>query len=465
MNSNKTVGVYSDEEFDNQGLSGAIKSKNGRRSFFIPLIGSILAAFGLWLFVIWGNNTCTGIPILLVGNEQLMSNNYTVSSIEPATVDLVFRGKDDVIKRITADPSLVTASVYVFGSNEEDGETIDGVFDSEDQIAEGEYTVELKISTPEGVTCSTKSVKITVSKASSKEFSTNDAGVAPNGPVRLNMSNYSFANGISLDSQTVVEKSVTVIGDQKRVESIDYISLNVDWLKDLTGDATVYVTPVACDRYGDVIDSEFLRFEPSSLEVNVKVNKYKTLSLVTKKEAGDTANYTLSTASVVVIGPVLEIDRLPDTIEISVLKQNLAQKNYLLNASDLGRNIKFLTNDGEESTFTVIVEKQKNVLVTDVEISAEDIIVLPPSEDLYELAEEKVIVRVEYLPLSVESSRLTAEDLIVVLDLSKAAVGSGEYDLSVSFKPGGTKAERYISVICEKVSVIVRDAPAESTEG
>ena len=151
MNTNKTVGVYNDGEFNNAGLSGAIKNKNTRKSIFIPLIGSIIAAFGLWLFVIWGNNTCTGITVDVVGNAQLMSNSYTVSAVEPATVDLVLKGKDEVIKRITDDPSLISASVYVFAFNDENGQRIDGVFDNEGDIAEGEYTVELKINMPEGV--------------------------------------------------------------------------------------------------------------------------------------------------------------------------------------------------------------------------------------------------------------------------------------------------------------------------
>ena len=131
--------------------------------------------------------------------------------------------------------------------------------------------VDLKITVPEGVSCNAKTVKVTIAQASSKEFSTTGADLSNSGPVHLNMNNYSFANGISLDRLMIVEESITVIGDQHQVEQIDYLSLDIDWLKDLSDDATVYVTPVACDRYGDVIDSKFLRFEPASVEVNVKV--------------------------------------------------------------------------------------------------------------------------------------------------------------------------------------------------
>ena len=456
MDTNKTVAVYSDGEFANQGLTGAIKNKSNRKSFFIPLICSIIAAFGLWLFVIWGNNTCTGIPIEVVGNAQLMSNNYTVSAVEPATVDLVFKGKDEVIKRITDDPSLISASVYVFSSVVGAEIAIDGIFEKEDEIAPGVYTVELMITAPEGVSCSTKTVKVTVSKASVKEFSTEQAGSSKDAPVRLNMSNYSFANGISLDSQSVVEKSVTVIGDQTRVEAIEYISLNVDWLKDLTGDATVFVTPVACDRYGDVIDSEFLRFEPATLEVNVKVNKQKTLTLVPKKAADDTATYTLSVPSVTVIGPVLEIDRLSDTLEITV-GQDLPSRHYTVAASSLGSNVRFLTKNGEIDAFTLIADKKVGTVTKELLIKAENVIVLSP-EDLsltFDKAEYKIVVT--YLPAAEDAAELSEEDLTVVLDLQSALAGTAEYDLSVSFKAGGDKAEKYLTVTAEKVKVTLTE--------
>lgn len=453
MDTSKTVGVYSDGEFDNQGLTGAIKNKNARKSFFIPLIGSIIAAFGLWLFVIWGNNTCTGIPVEVVGNAQLMSYNYTVSAVEPATVDIVLKGKDEVIKRITDDPSLISASVHVFGSDEEEGGRINGIFEKEDQIAPGEYTVELKITTPDGVSCGTKTVKVTVSKASAKEFSTEQAGSSKDTPVRLNMSNYSFANGISLASQMVAEKSVTVIGDQKRVESIEYLSLDVDWLKDLTGDATVFVTPVACDRYGDVIDSEFLRFEPATLEVNVKVNKQKTLMLVPKKGHGDTAEYRTSVAAVNVIGPVLEIDRLSDTLEFTV-SQDLPTRNYTLSASDVGGNVRFLTKNGESDAFTFTVEKKEGETVKDLVLRAEDIRVLAPLSGNYTLDKTEYKIQVRYVPVS-DGKELSAEDLTVILDLTGAQEGSGEYELSITFKAGGEKVERYISVNAESVKVTV----------
>lgn len=464
MNTNKTVGVYSDGEFDNQGLTGAIKNKTARKSFFIPLIGSIIAAFGLWLFVIWGNNTCTGIPVQVVGNAQLMSNNYTVSSVEPATVDLVFKGKDEVIKRITDDPSLISASVYVFASNDENGVSIDGIFDGEEQIAPGEYTVELKISAPEGVSCSTKTVKVNVSKASAKEFSTADAGSTKDGPVRLNMSNYSFANGISLRSQGVVEKSVTVVGDQKRVDSIEYISLNVDWLKEITGDATVYVTPVACDRYGDVIDSEFLRFEPSTLEVNVTVNKYKTMTLSPKRGAGDTANYTLSSTTVGVIGPVFEIDRLPDELVFSVA-QDIPSRHYTLSSSELGSNVKFLTKNGQSDAFTLVVEKHEGAVSADLVINAEDLVILPPEKGSYSFDKNGYKIQVKYIPVDAESAKLTVSDLLIVLDLSMAVEGSVEYELKVYINASNEKVETLLSVSSEKVKVAVTaDSRPESVQ-
>lgn len=452
---NKTVVTYSEEDFE----SGSIKGKKSRSSVFIPLICSIVAAFALWLFVIWGNNTCTGIAVEVLGNEQLLSNNYTVSSIEPSNIDLVFRGKSDVIQRITKDPSLVTAYVNVFGDD-----STPGVFDSVENIKPGEYTVELKISVPDGVSCGSKTVKVTIAEAGSKTFSTADADLSNSGPVRLNMSNYSFANGISLDRLMIMEESVTVIGDQNKVEAIDYISLKVDWLKDFADDATIYVTPVACDKYGDEVDAKFLRFKPASVEVDVKVTKQKIIHLKPRIPEGEGADYSLSVDTLKVIGPVLEIDRLKDTIEIPV-DQNLAEKKYELQASDLGSSIRFVTEEGERSTITIVAQKRQRTFKTTLTVSAKDIILLsaPDSGYVYELDKEEYSVDVRYVVIDPENSEITSQNLVAILDLSDVRVGSNELSLKIAFLPD-ENVERYVLQQAEGVKVTVTVKQSETNE-
>ena len=424
---NKTVSVYSDEEFNTQGLSDAVKSKNGRRSIFLPLVFSVIAAFVFWLVVVWGNNTCSGIPVQVLGNDQLMSNNFTISSIDPANVDLVLRGKGEVIDRIMQDQSLVGAFVNVF-----DPGSSDALFESADEIKEGKYTVALDVTLPDGVSCSTKSVTITVEKASHKEFSTTLAGTNKEDDVRLNMSNYSFANGISLDRQTVVEENITVIGDEKTLAQVDHIALNIDWLKDLTGDATVYVTPVACDRFGDEIESRFLRFEPATLEVNIKVNKYKYVLLSAKAPAEDDGAYSLSQTGVGVIGPVFEVDRIPDVIEVEV-SQDIRLQDYTIYSRDLGSGVRFITDEGERAELTVTAEKKSTLVKLNLLVKTQNMLIVPPSSGSYSLDKDRITVQIEYYPLVTDAKKLTDENLIVTLDLSDLKEGQTQVEARVGF--------------------------------
>jgi YbbR domain-containing protein len=454
--SNKTVVTYSDEEFSSEGMDG----KKARRSFFIPLICSIAAAFALWLFVVWGNNTCTGIPVQVVGNEQLMSSNYTVSSIEPANIDLVFRGKTEVIKRISKDPSLVTASVSIFGTEGDASSSF--IFDSVEEITPGEYTVELKFVLPEGVSCNTKSVKVTIAEAGTKDFSTADADLSGKGPVRLNMSNFSFANGISLEKIVVVEENISVIGDQYKVDAIDYIALKVDWLKDLSDDAVAYVTPVACDKYGDVIDSEFLHFEPSSVQVNIKVNKQKIIHLVPKKADGDSSDYTLSVNAVRVIGSVLEIDKLKDVYEVPIEPGVLEERNVPLEASKIGSGLRFMTEEGERNAITLVIKKTSRERKAQFSVKAEDLLLSTPPDVQFDFDKSEYQIEVLYVAVDPSKTDSVSGNAVVSLDLSKLPLAPGVYELplKVSFTVSDN-VERYLSVTSETVKVRVLETAGE----
>ncbi len=455
---NKTVSVYTDEEFNTQGLSDAVKSKTGRRSVFLPLVFSVVAAFVFWLVVVWGNNTCSGIPVQVLGNDQLMSNNFTISSIEPSSVDLVLRGKGEVIDRIMQDQSLISASVNVF-----DPGSSNALFESVDEIKEGKYTVALDVALPEGVSCSTKSVTITVSKASHKEFSTALAGTNKEDDVKLHMSNYSFANGISLDRQAVVEELVTVIGDEKTLAQVDHIALNIDWLKDLTGDATVYVTPVACDRFGDEIESRFLRFEPETLEVNIKVNKYKYVLLAPKTAPKDDGAYTLSLTGVGVIGPVFEIDRIPDVIEVDV-SQDVRLQEYTILSREQGSGVRIMTDEGEYTELTVTAEKKSTIVKLNLLVKTENMQVIPPLNGTYTLDKDRITVQIEYYPVGIDTPKLTDENLLVTLDLSGLKTGQTQVEAKVGFvNVGDVSGAKVVEV--EKLTVTLEtDPPAEVAE-
>ena len=280
-----------------------VKRKRFSISLLVSILLSLIGAIALWLYVVAGNNTVEAVSVTVFGNERLMGSNYSVSDVSPKSVDIVLRGKSEEIKQILNDKSLISLRVNIFKSSQvlEDGDCF--IFENESKIKPGEYTVDLEAILPEGVTCASKSVKVSISESSSKTFDASQ--------IRHSISNYSFAADCSLGSIFFEQNSLTVSGDVKTVNSIASVSVISNWSKEISGDVTINgLVPVAYDKEGDEIDSRFLRFEPEMLQLNISVTKKKTLSFYVTPPVNDTMVYTLSPSEVTVSGPVKLIEKL-----------------------------------------------------------------------------------------------------------------------------------------------------------
>ena len=411
----KTIEGFPGAEFENDGASGTVKGKKGRRSVILPLILSVIGAIAIWLYVIASNNTCSAIPVTVNGNEQLMSSNYTVSSVEPASVDVVLRGKKDVVSQIISDKSMITAYIDVFGKPEDSEDSY--LFASTDEIKEGEYTVDVQFTLPDGVTCSTKSVTVTIARSYSKTFKKED--------FKVSFKNYSVSEEYVLSEETVKEESLTVSGDETTVSSIAKIGLNVDWQSEITGDVDAVVTPVAYDDFGGEIDSTFLHFEPETLNVCVSVNKVKTFSLVLKTADNDTGAYTLSRETVQLVGPTMTIDSIGSEIVLNADQDLLAEptirESYEFDASRFSSAV--MIRQGEEYVKSTTVRVGRTERMRSVMLSIPSAVwkVIAPENLEYEFYVDQITVMAEYMPRDKETS-LAADDLLVLVDMSGKSV-------------------------------------------
>ncbi|MBQ9467816.1 MAG: hypothetical protein IJU52_02280 [Clostridia bacterium] len=287
----------------------SVKKKKRNLSVLL-LIFSLIGAVALWLFVVRDNNTVSAVTVSVTGNERLMGENLSVSLIEPQTVDIVLRGKSDQIKQILSDKSIISAKVNIFKTSQTSGNNENYIFEDESAAKVGVYTVKLEVTLPEGVSCAERTVTVTVSETLSKKIPTKDIG--------HKITNYSFSSDCSLGSMTFEQQYLTISGDVSSVNRIASVAVVSDWSKEITGDITVGgLVPIAYDDEGDVIDSRFLRFEPSVLQLNISVNKVRNVSLALLTEEGDHTVYSLSQNDMTVFGPVKLIDRLGDVFYIN----------------------------------------------------------------------------------------------------------------------------------------------------
>ncbi len=431
------------------GTDRSARNKKGRGSVLVSLGLSIFAAIALWLFVVAENNTCSGISIQVSGIEQLMSYNYTVSAIEPSTIELVLKGKNDQIDRILSDKSLVAATIHVFAHEGEEGNCL---FSDVTQIKAGEYVVDVDIVLPEGVTCNTKSVKVTVSETFSRVLGKDD--------FRINLSNYSFGNGFSKAEEFVRENSLTVSGDEGTVSRISYIGLNIDWLKEVTDDVEAVITPVAYDSFGGVIDTKFLRFEPAQLNVAITVNKSKNFPLVLRLPEGDTGVYTLSRGTVRLIGPVALIDKIGDEIVLNE-DQNFEQEPeiralYTLEAGRFGSAVRIVEQSGNTKSLSIQVTRTEGTVQEEIVVPLSAVKIFPPEGKIYTVLEEELRITVEYSPD--KNEKMTSDDLLVFLDLTNMQNGQTPVTPTVSWKPSGKfQNVRLISV--SRATVNISDLP------
>lgn len=411
-------------------LSGQVSvKKKKRRLTVLLLIVSVVAAVAFWLYVVSENNTVNGVQFNILGNERLMGENLSISSVEPSVIDVVLRGKSDQIRQIVADKSLVEAKVNIFKSTQEtEGEGY-CIFENESDAKVGTYTVKVEVILPNGVTYADKEVTVTITEIATKRIETRDIG--------HKITNYSLSPDCTLDSISFEQQWLTVSGDVKSVNSIASISVVSDWSKEISGDITIGgLVPIAYDSEGDEIDGRFLRFDPSVLQLNVSVNKSRTINLGVVTDSGDLAKYELSPSSVVVYGPIRVIDKLDGTYILNEAEfeagTSTVASSYELRAEDIARSVsggalftdrvRILDLGGNEKSFVnVSVNRTESRKTAEIVIPSDRWIVLT-DEGFDGSLESDYTVKVSYV--SRDGKTPQAEDLLCLADLSGKGAGS-----------------------------------------
>lgn len=432
---NRTVKNYEEGELTEEGFSGEIRNKKSRWSLIIPLILSVIAAVALWMYVIATNNTCSDIPIQLTGKEKLLGSGYTVSLVDPQTVDLVLRGNSETIKKILKTPSLVTASVSIFKKDTEEGNK--GYIFEDDEVRAGDYVVSLNIQLPDGVQCNEKKVTVRISRKESK--------IVPTSEIQINKTSYSYGNGCYIFGETIEEQNLIVSADKRTLEEISYIALEVSGLKDLTKDFYANVLPVAYDSYGDQIDSQSLSFEPETLSLHIKVNKVKNIQFSLKTAEGDTTKYTLSSKSVRLTGASELVEILPDALclnekEFSSGKTEVEDGTvYEFTAESLVKAL--YSGDFESSrialqdennktieTIRIFVKTEGGVREKELELLESDIRMILPKGYRATVLDVPLKICVLYTELGKDISK---DDLLCVLQLDALTEGTHSVSLEV----------------------------------
>lgn len=365
---------------------------------------ALIMGFIVWLIVLNLDDysvtkTIRDIPVTVLNEDAITSNNQLYDITDGDTVDIVVKGRRTVVENLTADDFLATADLSKLSVTNAVQIQVEAIKESINNavtitVVDNMMVIELEAE-------ETRSFPILVT-------TTGDAA-----------DGYTIGNGVATPNLITVTGAASVINNIAKVE------VNVD-VSGQSSDVSVTKTPVFYDLAGDVIDSDKLTGASENVSVTVPIYKTKTVpvNITTTGELPDM--YVVADIEYVpeeiTIGGTAEALQFINSIDIS----DIDISGY---TEDLEATIdvsKYLPDDvvvaDENSSISVRVNIERYVS-RELTISEDDIKLTGQAEDVYyaiSFAEDDSVV---ISGLSDKISGLMPSDLNISIDVSEYDIG------------------------------------------
>jgi len=235
---------------------------------------SIIVAVALWAYVAYVDNpdvptTVTGIPVQLVGEENLADNNLMVTQTDNKTLNITFYGKRSDVTRLTS--SNVVATVDL-------SEIVDAG-------NAGVYMLSYELTYPDDI----NSRNISRTESSVDYITLNVEKMATTKvPVKAVL-NGAVAEGYQAQPVVYEPEEITVYGTAASVLKVAsaYINVDIDNIsKTLVSDVPITLM----DKDGNAIVDDTLRMSDDTITVTIPVEMVKEIELVVNLEHGASTN-------------------------------------------------------------------------------------------------------------------------------------------------------------------------------
>lgn len=408
-----------------------MKSKLSRVLF------SLVLAFGLWWYVISAvspgfTDTIYNIPVVLDGESALNDKGFMVTGMSVNKVALKISGNRSNVVRINADNTTVRVDVSKVN---EVGTQIPMSFTPSFTRDFNTAAVNVELSQP-------SVIYLNVSRFLSKEV-----------PVEVRWIG-SAGDGFITDRENrVLDHSVvSVSGPEEVVDSITKAIIDVD-LTGRTESISENFTYTLCDAADAPVDAQLVTTDVESIRLDVKIQIVREINLTCNLIEGGGARQsdvtlTLNRATLRVAGSESALDSLGDTFVVGTI--NLADITHSGTVNlpiNLPAGIRNLTGENEvtaEVTISGLATKE----LTLNNIRA----VNAPAGTTADIITKSMVVTVRGTTADV--TRVNAQSIRVVVDLTDAQVGTDTYKPTFEFAEG---LESLGVLRSESVSVSVKE--------
>lgn len=380
------------------------------------VILSIVAAFGLWLYVVTNVSmeddvTFYNIPVVMEGEAALNEENLMITRRSVQTISVNLSGKRSDLNRIHN--GNLTAKVNL-SKIEDPGENIALSYTLvyPENVSANDFTEESR---------NPAYIYVDVDNRRTKEV-----------PVRLKWTGTRSENYIYDTENALLDyPNITVIGPAAVADLIDHAEVEIDLTEQVKSISDSFRYTL-CDVNDQPVDAERIVTNVEEVRLEMPIQRIREIKLAADVVYGggataDNTTVTIEPASLRLSGGDAVLEELGDTLTVAMVNlANIERSQDLTYTLNLPEGV---TNQTGVSEVKVTV-KFKGLVSKDFTLDTFQSVNVPAGMTA-EIINASLSVKVRG-PVE-EINRLTADDISAVVDFTAAEVGTATYKASIVF--------------------------------